>query len=154
MTTTNAKTVRPGDLLEGETPQGFFYVQYIGKHPEYGDVIQVFAGLLENRLADFTALSGKPGYLAFYSARASVKQGLTKVVGSYPLSWEIPRNTRRAGARARTGEILTWIIESDGQELMRKQLSEPERQLPIAAIWDHALLVVRISEGWSPEKEG
>src|SRR5262249_9219450 len=102
----------------------------------------------------FGALCGKSGYLAFYSARAAVQEGLVKLVGSCPLSKDVPRNTRRAGARGRTGKILTWIIETDGHELMRTELSEAERQLPIAAVWDHALLAMRISEGWSPEKEG
>jgi hypothetical protein len=154
MTATNAKATRPGDVLEVETPKGFSYVQYVGKHSEYGDVIQVFGGLYKSRLADLMVLSTQPAYFAFYSARASVKRGLVRIAGSCPLSKEIPCIIRRAGARATTGKVLSWIIESDGKELMKRHLSETERQLPIGAVWDHALLVLRISEGWSPEKEG
>lgn len=154
MTNTNRRKVITGDLLEVQTPHGLSYVQYVGKHPEYGDVIRVLPGSYEHRMSDFTALIEKPGYVAFYSARASVAQGLTEIVGSYPLQIEVPRNVRRAGARARTGRILTWIVESNGQEMVRKELTETEKQLPIAAIWDHELLILRISEHWSPQQEG
>jgi hypothetical protein len=154
MTTTNRRKAKPGDLLEIETPKGLAYVQYVGQHPEYGDVIRVLPGFHEHRDSDFNGFIEKPGYLAFYSARASVAQGLSRIVGSYPLGIEVPNNVRRAGARAKTGEILTWIVESDGYEIVRERLSEMEKQLPIAAVWDHELLVMRISQEWMPEKEG
>ncbi len=154
MGATDRKKAKPGDLLEIETQNGFAYVQYVGKHPEYGDVIRVIPGFREHKPADFIDMIEKEGYIAFYSAQASVKQGLSRIVGSYPQQSMVPRNVRRAGARAATGKILTWIVEMDGREIVREKLSEVERQLPIAAVWDHELLVLRIDEEWSPEKEG
>jgi len=37
---------------------------------------------------------------------------------------------------------------------VKSTLSEEERRLPIAAIWNHEFLVQRVSEGWRPEMEG
>lgn len=148
-------SVKIGDILEVQTPRGLSYVQYVGKHAEYGDVVRVLPGWHEHRITDFAALTARAGYLAFYSARAAVKAGLAKTVGWRPLPGgvEVPRILRRAGARGRTGEILTWIVENGGQETMRRQLSEAEKKLPIAAVWDHELLILRMSQEWLPEHE-
>jgi hypothetical protein len=50
--------------------------------------------------------------------------------------------------------VETWIIEDGASELVTKKLSETERELPIAVIWNRELLVQRVSEGWRPEMEG
>lgn len=156
MALANRKKIRVGDLLEVQTSQGISYVQYVGRHPEYGDVIRVLPDSFQHRPPDFTALLAERGYLAFYAAQAAVTQGLAEIVGSYavPAALDVPRTVRRPGARERTGEILTWVIESDGHETVRKQLGEAEKQLPIAVIWDHELLIRRMAEVWSPEKDG
>lgn len=157
MAAASRQKVKIGDLLEVHTSKALAYLQYIGKHPEYGDVIRVLPGQHESRAAGLSkAVAERSGYLAFYSACAAVARGIVEIVGSCPVPTEIemPRRLRRAGARGRAGEIFSWIIEDDGQEVVRKELTEVERQLPIAAIWDHELLILRIAEGWSPEQEG
>jgi hypothetical protein len=105
---------------------------------------------------DFTSLVTKSGYLAFYPARHAVAQGLAEVVASYkpPNFVEVPRRVRRVGARGRKGTPLSWILEDEGEETLRKSLNSAERELPIAAIWNHELLVARISEKWDPQSEG
>ena len=152
----SSRRLKAGDILEVQTSRGLSYLQYVGKHTEYGDVIRVLPGWHEYRVTDFTALIAKAGYLAFYSARAAVTRGFVETIDSCPLPTgvEVPRNLRRAGARGPSGAILTWIVENAGQETLRRELTEAEKKLPIAAIWDHELLVLRISQGWSPEQEG
>lgn len=152
-----AKTsLRPGAVLELRTPKGLAYVQYVGKHPEYGDVIRVLRGLYDNRCTNFAEVTEQPAYFGFYSAHAAVKEGLVEIVSTIPLAENVgvPDQLRRAGARERGGKVLTWIVENGGVEQVRQSLSELERKLPIAAIWDHELLIRRISSGWTPEQEG
>jgi hypothetical protein len=155
MKTSKKTLTKVGDILEIQTPKGLSYVQFIGKHPEYGDAIRVFPGCFKKRIVDSAKLN-QSGYIVFYPVQTAVAKGLLDIVGSNPLPLEakVPRNIRRPGARGRTGEILTWIIEDAKQETVRDKLTEAERKLPIAAIWDHNLLILRLSQGWSPEKEG
>jgi hypothetical protein len=148
--------VNVGDVLEVRSSRGYSYVQYVGKHPEYGDVIRVFQGCFNARQFDVGSSATHTAYLAFYSARAAVSQGFAEIVETIPLpaGTRVPSHVRRAGARGTGGEIRTWIIEKDGQEVVKHELTESERQLPIAAIWDHELLTLRISEKWDPSQEG
>lgn len=147
---------KPGDVLEVKSSRGHSYVQYVGKHPEYGDVIRVLPGCFNKPQHDFGSLVESTGYIAFYPARAAISQGLARIRNSFPLpsGIEVPRHLRRAGARERDGKVRTWIIEQDEQEIMREQLTESERQLPIAAIWSHDVLTLSIFEGWHPSQEG
>lgn len=147
------ETIRPGNILELEGPSGFSYIQYVGKHSEYGDVVRVVPKCHTQAIDNFVALISEPGYLAFYSARRAVSSGLAKVVArlSLPDNLAVPRSLRRAGARSRSGEILTWILEIDGAETVTELLTDAERTLPIAAVWDHELLLQRISEHWLPQ---
>ncbi|MFC1597737.1 hypothetical protein ACFL5Q_07360 [Planctomycetota bacterium] len=154
---TNRQRAKPGDLLEVKSSRGLSYVQYVGKHPEYGDVILVLPGCFKGRPSDLTCLVDEAaGFLAFYSARAAVLQDLAEIVASHnlPSEIEVPTKLRRAGARGPGGEVRTWIIENEDHEIVREKLSDLEKQLPIAAIWDHELLTRRISEGWRPENQG
>jgi hypothetical protein len=51
--------------------------------------------------------------------------------------------------------VKTWIVEGRSTgEVTKHVLSEEERLLPIAAIWNHEFLVQRVATGWRPEKEG
>jgi len=148
-------TIKPGDMLEAHTPKGLAYIQYVGRHREYGDVIRVFQGHYDHRCTNLIEVALRPAYIAFYSARAAVKQGLVEYIATVPLAEfvVVPSDLRRAAARARSGKVLTWIVESGTGESLRHELSESERELPIAAVWDHELLIERISTGWTPAQE-
>ncbi len=49
---------------------------------------------------------------------------------------------------------MTWIIEDGTNEVVKSELSAEDLQLPIAAIWNHELLMQRVSEGWRPADVG
>ena len=91
--------------------------------------------------------------MTFYPARAAVSQGIAVVVGHTDSALGMPSAWRRAGARAKDGAVLAWIIEEKGTERLTRNLSRKERALPIAAIWNHEMLRTRIVEGWRPEEE-
>lgn len=145
------KRVKAGDILELEARDHFAYLHYIGKHPEYGDAVLV-SPRVQTRWSPGTGDIFAGGYVAFYPAAAAVQQGLVKVVGHSPPP-ALPRQLRRPGARS-ADRVVTWVIEGDSREVVRTKLSQEELQLPIAAIWNHELLVQRIADGWTPVQEG
>jgi hypothetical protein len=146
-----AKRVKPGDVLELNAPDGWIYVHYLGRHPVYGDAMTVCPTVNSTRAKADQDLF-RDGYVTFYPVAAAVRQGLAAIIGHLP-SPGLPRRFRRAGVRSgRT--IETWIIEGEGFRVVRKRLSDTERRLPIAAIWNHEFLVQRVSKGWRPEMEG
>jgi len=155
MATSKRRSLKVGDVLELDVPGGYSYVQYVGKHLEYGDVIRVLPGCFKERPHDLRSLAKHSGFLAFYSARAAVSHGFVRTVGSFPLpdGLGIPKHLRRPGAREKGGIVRTWIVEKNGEERVRQELTDSEKQLPIAAIWDHELLVLRIAQGWCPEQD-
>lgn len=143
--------LKSGEVLELAAGNRFAYLHYIGKHPEYGDAVLVSPKLHERQNAVTNEMFSN-GYVAFYPVAAAIAQGLVHVVGHLPPP-NIPQRLRRAGARSGR-RVDTWIIESDSGEVVRTKLSEDEQRLPIAAIWNHDLLVQRIAEGWTPTQEG
>jgi hypothetical protein len=142
------KRAKPGDVLRLNTPKGFAHLQYIGRHPEYGDAVLVSPKLSER--VDAQTFSG--GYMAFYPVMAAVAQRLVEVV-DHATPPKLPQRLRRPGARAGL-RVTTWIIENGTSETVKSKLSEEELQLPIAVIWNHELLTQRVLEGWNPLNEG
>ena len=148
------KRPKAGDILEVSIDDGRAYLHYLGKHPEYGDAIRVLAGdVVPEDTRAFEALVAA-GYVGFYPVVAAVSQGLVRVVGHREVTLGIPSKLRRAGARAKVGKVLTWIIENEGRERLVKRLSRRDKALPIAAIWNHEMLRSRLSQAWRPEQEG
>jgi hypothetical protein len=148
---TKSRRTRPGDVLRLNTPKGIAHLQYIGRHPEYGDAVLVspkLRGLPE--VIGSQMFSG--AYVAFYPAVAAVAEGLIEVIGHLtPPS--VPRRLRRPGARSSRG-IDTWVIEDGVREATKSRLTQDDRRLPIAVIWNHEFLVQRLLQGWKPAQEG
>lgn len=143
--------LKVGDVLELDVGGRASYIQYIGTHSEYGAAIVVqpqnqgdTPATTEEYFAD--------GYVTFYPVGVALSQGLVKVVGN-ARARELPRKYRRAGVRSGAA-IETWVIEGDGADVVTSSLSREELALPIASMWNHALLVQRIAEGWSPTQVG
>lgn len=148
---TQRTRVKVGDVLQLRAGDRFACLHYIGKHPEYGDAVLV-SPKLQERQVSVTSENFAGGYVAFYPAAAAAAQGLVEVIAHLP-SPSLPDRLRRAGARSGR-RVDTWIIEDGAREVVKVTLSEDELRLPIAAIWNHELLVQRIAEGWNPTNEG
>lgn len=154
--TTRRKRARPGDILEVHTPRGLAYVHYTAREPEYGDAIRVLPGFFPTRPSDFAALPHSPeAYFTFYPAAAAVSQGLVEVVAHVPVppGQGLPSVYRRAGARSRDGRVLAWLICEGTKETLVRELSEEQRALPIASIWNHEALVSSLTEEWRPQQD-
>jgi hypothetical protein len=146
-----AARARVGDVLELDAPRGCVYLQYLGKHPQYGDAVCVCRAPHAIRPAIVVDLF-RDSYVAFYPAAAAVSRGLAKIVGRLPAE-SMPSRLRRPGARVGR-EVRTWIIEEPSGEIVKHALSAEELRLPIAAIWNHEMLLQRVEEGWRPESVG
>lgn len=142
--------------MEIRAEKGFAYVRAVGRDPGYGHAIHVYPRWFPKRLTDFQELTEESGYITFYPAQAAVNQGLVEIVASGPLpdGVELPTVFRRRGALDSTGKVLAWIVSRNGKELLKRKLTEEERRLPIASVWNHEFLVERIAQGWRPEDEG
>src|SRR5688572_8419400 len=110
MTVARRKRVKLGDVFEVDVRGRFAHLQYLGKHPIYGDVIFVSSDLKVGP-APVSAERFEKGYVAFYPVRASVAAGLVEVKGALPPAAEVPQRLRRAGARSGK-RVDTWIIEN------------------------------------------
>lgn len=141
-----------GDIIEIALRCGFAYCQFLGKHHYYGAAIRVYPNRFENHVHDFSWMASSSGYVTFYPLGSAVRQKLVAIVGSLPVlpGMGVPSTLRRAGAIGPNGEILAWIIEYSEKEELRRELADEEKALPIAAIWNHEMLVIRIENGWSP----
>jgi len=139
-----------GDVLAVQAGDRLAYVQYIGSHPEYGDAILVSRRLHE-RAVPVTSDLFADGYVTFYPAKAAANQSLVELIDNLPAP-PLPDRLRRAGKRSGRG-VDTWIIEDSTGETLKSRLSKDERKPPIAAIWNHALLVQRLVEQWDPTLE-
>jgi hypothetical protein len=147
-----ARRAKPGDVLVVTAPDGaVVYLHYLGKHQEYGDGVAVCPAK-QVTYVDANAELFRGSYVTFFPVVAAVAQGLASVVGHLP-SPGLPKRVRRPGARS-ASKVETWIIEDGSVEVVKRELSDAERKLPIAVIWNRDLLVQRVSEGWRPEMEG
>ena len=146
-----AKRAKPGDVVRVGAEHGAVYLHYLGKHPEYGDTVAVCPTWHACECAVSAELF-REGYVAFFPVAAAVWRDLAVVVGHLP-SPGIPKRLRRPGLRSTNG-VETWVVEDGTHEVVVKALSDAERTLPIAAIWNRELLLQRVSEGWRPETEG
>jgi len=145
------KRPRPGDVFELRTPDGYAYVQYLGKHPKYGDALLVGPDLHQER-APVVREAFAGGYVTFYPLTVAVTQELVEWVGHFPPP-VVPRRLRRAGKRS-ARRVETWVIEDDNGQAVTAKLSQEDLRLPIAAIWNHEFLIQRLRERWHPSQEG
>jgi len=148
---TRSKRAKLGDVVRFKTPKGFAYLQFIGRHPEYGDAVLVSSDL-HGELNDISAEIFRDSYVTFYPLSAAVAQGLVEVTSNLTPP-KMPNRFRRAGARF-GDRISTWIVEDGSSETVKARLSDEDLRLPIAAIWNHEFLTQRLMERWNPLKEG
>ena len=138
-----------GEILEVPIGPKFGYVQFLGNHPEHGDAILV-SPELHTRLAHFPTGFFSSGYVTFYPATLAVTQRRAEVVAQSSPP-DVPKRYRRPTAVASDGKAESWVIEGGWRNVVKRELSDEERSIPIAAVWSHEQLSSRISKGWKPE---
>jgi hypothetical protein len=140
-----------GEILEVTIGDRFGYVQFIGQHPQYGDAILV-SPALHSRQAHFATGFFSAAYVTFYPAGIAVSNKVVEVVAQSSPP-KLPRRFRRPKGRAGEGAVASWVIEGGWREVVRQNLTDEERHMPIADVWDHAFLRERIANGWTPQTD-
>jgi hypothetical protein len=139
-----------GEILEVPVGKRFGYVQFLGVHRDYGDAILVNPEL-HDRQARFASGFFSGGYVTFYSACDAVTQKRVEVVAqSSPPS--LPKRFRRPRAE-HDGAVESWVIEGGWRDVVRQNLTDEERKLPIAGVWSHEFLRTQIANGWTPQTD-
>ena len=145
------KRIKIGDLFEIETKNGVGYFQCIklGSASEC-EVIRV----LHKANKDFRQLVlERELYFVLFPLKYALKQKKVKLIGNYdiPKSVVLPKYYR--DKHIVRGEFISWhIIDSETLKIRSvKELSEDERSLSPAGIWNDTLLSERIAEEWKPE---
>ncbi len=150
-------SIRVGDVFRVDGPGWHGYIQYVGRHPTCGCAIWVIPRCYREKEPDLAGLREEEGYIAFYPLHAALSEGLVTRVGRSPLpeGVKVPDVLHRNATITSSGEVeASWIIETaDGKEIVRETLTEDERRLPMAEIWNHAFLLNRIASGWRPSQE-
>ena len=149
------KRLKSGDVFQVITPQGKAYIQFCSKHLEYGEMIRVLPGIFPEQ-PDISGLIDKHAYFTFYPLALSAFRKMVDLVGNFPLleSYGVAPILRRAGAMLADGTVKAWIIEDPVKgDTLREILNDSERQLSLAEIWNHEMLVGRIETQWRPDLE-
>jgi hypothetical protein len=144
------RRLKPGDILELKTPRGLAYLQYVGRHVDYGDVIWVLKGFHQARPAEPAELVGGRGYYIFYPAQVAARRGFVEAVATgvpLPNGMAVPRDLRWGGAD------MYWVISRNGVDTVRQKLTAAEKRLPLLEMWNHEFLVGRVTEEWDPSQD-
>ena len=150
--------VKFGDIIEIDTERGYAYAQYTHKDPMMGALIRVFKGFYPNGLKDFTNLIEQPTqFSTFFPLQRAVNIESVKIVGK-----KIPiRNDLKAFPVFRVGGLIdperkktrSWSLWDGNEEIRIDQLTSHQKKLPIKATWNDTMLISRIENEWSPEKD-
>ncbi|MEO8018724.1 MAG: hypothetical protein ABI769_12985 [Pseudomonadota bacterium] len=141
-----------GEILEVSVGTKYGYVQFIGSHPKHGDAILVNPAL-HARQARFASGFFSGGYVTFYPAGNAVARKIVEVVAQSSPP-KVPKRFRRPGAVGRDGTVESWVIEGGWRDVVKRELSDEERSIPIAGVWNHELLSKQLASGWTPATDG
>jgi hypothetical protein len=144
-----------GDILELPTRRGFAYAHYVAQSKEMGGLIRVLAGFHSARPEDLIAVaSGKEQFSVFFPVKAAIAQGIFQTIGNVApeaIRWKFPV-FRAAGLKNASGQVDWWLW--DGSKSWKYgPITEEINWLPIKGIVNDTMLIKRIEEGWTPERD-
>ena len=145
--------LRPGDVLEVISGQHVWVLSYVGRHPSLGDLIWVIPqAFAELPTEPCSALRGD-GYYQFYPATTATRHGLVRKVGFCPSEMRmIPAQYCNIMSENADGTVRIWNVCDGTTRVVREELTADEALLPIGEIVNHAMLVERLEEGWTPAR--
>lgn len=149
--------VKPGDVFGISTAKGEAYLQFIIKNKLMGSAMRVLPGTYPEGEPDIVSLvKMETNFWIFFPLAAAIKSKIVRKVGLF----DIPPHARqlplfRSGVvDPQTGRIENWWLWDGENSRMVGSISQEQRKLPIKSIWNDTLLIERIEQGWSPEKDG
>lgn len=150
------KRVKIGDIFEIETTRGLAYAQCILKDKNWGELIRIIEGFYPARPESFRNLvNDEDKFVTFFPLQAAINQKIFQVVANegIPEGAEDFSRYRKAGFRDREGKVKDWWIYDGKRKGNVFKLSPGEAKLPILQVINDTLLIERIEEDWTPEKD-
>ncbi|HEV7706485.1 MAG TPA: hypothetical protein VGO46_19465 [Gemmatimonadaceae bacterium] len=149
-----ANALSIGDILELDCKNGFAYVAFSGKDATLGAAVWVIPKIYSEPQHDWESVFANKGYFVFYAANTALKHRLVRrVAHSIEAMKMLPGPRRNAIRTDKNGKVVRWVI-TEGDKRVPKadhELSESDRLLPIADMWNHQFLLAKIAAGWMPE---
>ena len=148
--------VKKGDIFELHTNNGIAYFQCVKESPATEvETIRILPGIYvsleQARLEDL--VNKQETFFIKFPLKYGLKKKVIKFVGNYriPNSVIVPRYYR--DMHIVRGEFIAWhIIDSETYMIQSvKELSEEQKKLSPAGMWNDTLLAERIAEGWTLE---
>lgn len=153
---TDLKSVKIGDVFEIVTKRGMAYFQCVkeAKSTEC-EVIRILPGVFSTDQTKNLDKLVKQRELFFiqFPLKYAVKKNCVKLIGNYPVPDEVTLPKCYRDKHIVRGEFINWhIVDAETLNIRAvKELSEEEKRLSPAGIWNDTLLAERIAEGWKPE---
>jgi hypothetical protein len=148
---------RIGDVIAIPTPAGEGYAQYTHDHEDYGELIRVLPGTLEQEPGDLQALvDQRERFNVFFPLAAALRQGIVNVVANAAVpraAHDFPRFRAGIPVPGEPGKYQRWYIWDGAEEWPVDELSDEQRDLSIREIVNDTMLVKLIVSGWSPRDE-
>lgn len=150
------KRVKIGDVIEIVTERGLAYAQYSLRKEGYGALLRVLPGFHPTRPKEFSEIvNQKERFVTFFPLQAAISKIIFEVVANE----ELPEHAtifplfRAAGFIDRAGKVHDWWLWDGERSWQVQTLTDDLRKLPIRSVWNDTLLIKRIADDWTPERE-
>lgn len=143
-----ARSLKPGDIYEIETKDGFSYFQYTHKTQLMGPLIWVLKGKFNEaqELADVQSLPHL--FCTFFPVQGVHKAGLIRWLGTAP----IPGSRQNFPLfKASAGGSDNWWLWDGEKEWRVGKITKEQMKLPVREICNFPALVQLIEKNWLPE---
>lgn len=145
------RKIKIGDIFEVPTEKGLAYLHYVYMDASAGHLLRVLPGLFNETPANLEELvAAKESYWIHYPLVEAYKQNLVKTVGSYSANkFKKPKCMR--SQHIIKDDFIGWhIIDTDTwQRELVENLTEAQKSLSPWGVWNHTLLVERLTTGWN-----
>jgi len=149
--------VKFGDIIEVPTQKGYAYAQYTHKDKMMGALLRVFKGFRSTRPKDFTEVVEQPiQFSTFFPLQRAVNMDIVHIVDNISTSKELQTfPTFRVGGLIdpKTKKIKRWSLWDGEKEMNIDKLSTEHKKLPILETLNDTMLISRIEDEWTPEKD-
>lgn len=161
MSDTKKRGARPpvgvGAVVEIPTRRGLAYAQMSHDHPTHGPLLRVLPGFHAERPQDLgPVVAQRESFVAFFPLKHAVRQNIFEIVGQA----ELPETARtfplfRAGVPDRdTRKVKLWWFWDGEKEWRVGSIDAKQRRMPLREVVNDTLLVERIEQDWTPERDG
>ncbi|MBD1545930.1 hypothetical protein [Roseibium aggregatum] len=147
-----------GDVLEIETDNGNYYLQYTHKHPDYHGLVRVYDTPYPSCPDNICGiLDGPKAFYCFTVISFGLKRKVARTVGNCPIP-DGNKNIPMFRGRSVIAPVLKKPADGhfgDAEKGWSRigRLTPEARQLPILGVWPFEWIVDRVQAGWRPKDD-